>query len=176
MWRDVEGYEGLYQVNERGEVKSVQRVKQNNLGYQAINERLLAQVPDRDGYLRVCLSRDGKHSPKLVSRLVAKAFIPNPNNLPVVNHMDENKQNNNVDNLEWCSVKYNTCYGSGLLKAAMKNGRPVVQIENGKIINEFYSTQKASTETGIPQANIYKVCTGNRKTAGGYEWRFKDEY
>lgn len=175
MWRDIENYEGLYQVNELGEVKSLPRMKQNNLGYQQVNERLLAQVPDKDGYLRVCLSKNGQHVPVLVSRLVAGAFIPNPDGLPVVNHKDENKQNNNVDNLEWCTVKYNTCYGTGLQRAAMKQGRSVLQIKDGEILGEYYSTQNASKQTGIPQANIYRVCRGKGNTAGGYQWRFKDD-
>ena len=175
MWRDVTGYEGLYQVNEQGEVKSVARMKPNNSGHQLVNERLLAQVPDKDGYLRVCLSKDGKHAPALVSRLVAREFIPNPDELPVVNHKDENKQNNNSDNLEWCTVRYNTCYGTGLERTAMKNGRPVVQIKNDEVVGEYYSTGNASTRTGIPQGNIYKVCVGERKSAGGYQWRFKND-
>lgn len=175
MWRDVTGYEGLYQVNERGEVKSLERTKSNNLGQQRVSERILAQVPDKDGYLRVCLSKDGKHTPALVSRLVAREFIPNPDNLPVINHKDENKQNNNVDNLEWCTVRYNTCYGTGLKRAAMKQGRPVVQMKDNDVISEYYSTHNAASQTGIPQSNIYKACEGARKTAGGYQWRFKDD-
>lgn len=175
MWKDVVGYEGLYQVNEFGEVKSVRRTKSNNRGFQDVNERLLAQVPDRDGYLRVCLSKDGEHTPKLVSRLVAQAFISNPDGLPVVNHKDENKQNNHVENLEWCTVRYNTCYGNGLLKTAIKQGRAVLQIEDDQVIHEYYSTGRASKDTGIPQSNIYKTCTGERKSAGGYGWRFKND-
>lgn len=174
-WRDVKGYEGLYQVNDKGDIRSVARVKPNNKGYQQVNERLLAQTPDKDGYLRVCLSKNGEHTPKLVSRLVAQAFIPNPDRLPVVNHKDENKQNNHADNLEWCTVQYNTCYGTGLERAAIKQGRPVLQLLDDKIVAEYRSTQFASSQTGIPQANIYKVCVGERNTAGGYNWRFKHD-
>lgn len=94
----------------------------------------------------------------------------------MVNHKDENKQNNEADNLEWCTVRYNTCYGDGLRKMAAKQGRPVIQVLNGNIIGEYYSTGNASKETGIPQGNIYKACAGERRIAGGYEWRFKDEY
>lgn len=144
-WRDIPNFEGLYLISNLGHVKSVERYKRNNSGTQFVNERLRVLSPDKDGYLRVCLSKDGLHYVKSVHRLVAEAFIPNPDNLPVINHKNEDKQDNRVENLEWCTVQYNTC-------------------------------QEASRQTGIPQANIYKVCKGERKHAGGYEWRFKDEY
>ena len=121
----------------------------------------------------MCLSKDGKHYGRRVNRLVAEAFIPNPDCLPVVNHKDENKQNNEADNLEWCTVRYNTCYGEGPTKMAMKQGRAVLQILNGNVIKEYYSEGKASKDTSIPQVNIHKVCIGERKYAGGYKWRFK---
>lgn len=176
MWKDIKNFEGLYQISDTGEVKSVKRLKQNNNGYQEVKDRLRVLTPDKDGYLRVCLSKHGKHYLKTVHRLVAEAFIPNPDNLPIINHMDEDKQNNSVDNLEWCTVQYNTRYGSGMEKTAMAQGKPVIQIKDGIPINEYYSTGKASRETGVPQANIYKACAGERRTAGGYEWRFKNGY
>lgn len=176
MWKDIKNFEGLYQVNDHGDIKSIERTKTNNAGTQRIEERILKQRRDKDGYLAVCLSKEGKHYGRRVNRLVAEAFIPNPECLPVVNHKDENKQNNEADNLEWCTVRYNTCYGDGLRKMAAKQGRPVIQVLNGNIIGEYYSTGNASKETGIPQGNIYKARAGERRIAGGYEWRFKDEY
>lgn len=175
-WRDIPNFEGSYLISNLGNVKSVERFKRNNAGTQFVNERLLVLTPDKDGYLRVCLSKDGLHYLKSVHRLVAEAFIPNPDNLPVINHKNEDKQDNRVENLEWCTVKYNTNYGNGMRKMAITQGRPVLQLNNGHIVEEFYSTQEASRKTGIPQANIYKVCVGERRTAGGYEWRFKNEY
>lgn len=175
-WRDIKDFEGLYQISTSGEVKSVERIKQNNLGFQKVNERIRKLSKDKDGYLQVCLSKEGRHYLKKIHRLVAEAFLPNPDNLPVINHKNENKEYNRVENLEWCTVKYNTNYGNGITKMAITQGRPVLQLYNGYVIEEFYSTQKASKETGVPQANIYKVCVGERRTAGGYEWRFKDEY
>lgn len=176
MWKDIKNFEGLYQVSDHGDIKSIERTKTNNAGAQRVEERILKQRRDKDGYLAVCLSKEGKHYGRRVNRLVAEAFIPNPECLPVVNHKDENKQNNEADNLEWCTVRYNTCYGDGLRKMAAKQGRPVIQVLNGNIIGEYYSTGNASKETGIPQGNIYKACAGERRIAGGYEWRFKDEY
>lgn len=99
-WKDVPGYEGLYQVSNFGEVRSLfYRGKEN--------VRVLKPAANKKGYLHVVLSKDGKTYTAQVHRLVAIAFIPNPNKLPVVNHIDWNKQNNRVDNLEWCTVKYN---------------------------------------------------------------------
>lgn len=175
-WRDAPGFEELYLVSNLGRVKSVERFKRNNAGTQFVNERLRVLTPDKDGYLRVCLSKDGLHYLKSVHRLVAEAFIPNPDNLPVINHKNEDKQDNRVENLEWCTVKYNTNYGNGMRKMAISQGRAVLQLYNGHVVEEFYSTQEASRRTGIPQVNIYKVCVGERRTAGGYEWRFKNEY
>lgn len=175
-WRDMSGFEGLYLISNLGRVKSVKRFKRNNGGIQLVNERLRILTPDKDGYLRVCLSKDGRHYLKGVHRLVAEAFIPNPDNLPVVNHKNEDKQDNRVENLEWCTVQYNTRYGNGIKKMAIKQGRPVLQISNDKVIKEYYSTGEASRQTGISQGSIYNVCKGKGKHAGGYEWRFKDEY
>lgn len=175
-WKDVVGFEGLYLVNNQGEVKSVERMKQNNKGTQFVNERILVLTPDKDGYLRVCLSKNGRSYVKAVHRLVAEAFIPNPYGLPVVNHINEDKKDNRVENLEWCTVQYNTMYGTGKIRASIKQGKPVVQIDmNDNIIAEFYSMGIASKTTGIPQPNIFKVCNGERNTAGGYKWRYKND-
>lgn len=175
-WRDIYGFEGLYLISSLGNVKSIERVKRNNAGIQRVDERLRVLTPDKDGYLRVCLSKDGLHYLKSVHRLVAEAFIPNPFNLPVVNHKNENKHDNRVENLEWCTVQYNTLYGTGRIKSAMKQGRSVEQLDlNGNVIEEFYSMGYAERATGIPQPNIHKVCIGARKTAGGYKWRHKND-
>lgn len=176
MWEDVIGFEGLYQVSDQGEIRSIKRTKQNNRGFQEVNERIRVLTPDRYGYLKVCLSKDGKHYVKSVHRLVAEAFIPNPNNLPEINHKNEDKQDNRVENLEWCTQAYNMSYGGYRNRQAISQGRAVIQFDGNKPIAEYYSTQEASRQTGIPQGNIYKACTGKRRIAGGYEWRFKDEY
>lgn len=175
-WRDVVGFEGLYLVSSRGEIKSVERRKSNNGGTQFVNERVRVLTPDKDGYLKVCLSKNGRHYVKSVHRLVAEAFIPNPYDLPVINHINEDKQDNRVENLEWCTVQYNTMHGTGRIRTAMKQGRAVVQLNmDGNVIDEFYSMGVASKTTGIPQPNIFKVCNGERNTAGGYKWRYKDD-
>lgn len=176
-WRDIANFEGLYLISNLGHVKSVERYKRNNAGTQFVNERLRVLTPDKDGYLKVCLSKDGKHYVRSVHRLVAEAFIPNPDNLPVINHKNEDKQDNRVENLEWCTVQYNTMYGTGRIRTSMKQGKPVEQLDlDGNVIDEFYSMCVAAKITGVPQPNIHKVCNGVRRTAGGYKWRYKDEY
>lgn len=112
-WREIEGYEGLYQVSNLGRVKSLARVVMRINGVLlSVKERILKFRLDNGGYVRVCLSKDGVEIGYSVHRLVAMAFIDNPLNLPEVNHKDENKKNNSVDNLEWCTSLYNNNYGS----------------------------------------------------------------
>lgn len=180
IWKDIEGYNGLYQISNLGNVKSVERYrkgKNNSAVY--VPEYLLKGKIDKDGYINVALCT-GKHKTMKfyrIHRLVAMAFIPNPNNLPVVNHKNEDKQDNRVENLEWCTVQYNTMYGTGRLRTSMKQGRAVEQLDlDGNVIETFYSMCVASKMTGVPQPNIHKVCNGDRRTAGGYKWRYKDEY
>lgn len=109
MWKDISGYEGLYQISSTGKIKGLPRVTVQN---QILKERMLVPNVLNNGYLQITLYKDGKHKSFLVHRLVANAFIPNPENLPEVNHKDENKTNCNIDNLEWCTRKYNLNYGT----------------------------------------------------------------
>ena len=101
IWKNIEGYEGKYQVSNFGQVKSM-------IG----QEKVLHPKKHRNGHLQIGLHKDKKRKTMYIHRLVAQAFIPNPDNLPCVNHKDENPNNNNVDNLEWCTQKYNCNYGT----------------------------------------------------------------
>ena len=105
VWKDIPGYETLYQVSNFGQVKSLNYRRSGK-------ERILKQGLEYQGYYRVCLRKNNKNNWFLVHRLVATAFIPNHDNLPCVNHKDENKDNNHVDNLEWCTYQYNNNYGT----------------------------------------------------------------
>ena len=125
IWRPIEGYEGLYEVSSYGRVKSLKRPYENNGGIQWTKERILSPGKDKDGYLQVNLHCNGKQHQRKIHRLVAQAFLPNPDNLPQVNHRDEDKLNNRVENLEWCTAKYNSNYGSR--KDRVRNSR----IKNG---------------------------------------------
>ena len=121
IWKDISGYVGYYKVSNFGRVKSVKRVTRSG---RTVNERVLSA--SGNPYLQVALSKDGYICNVRVHRLVAHAFIPNPNNLPCVNHKDENKLNNHADNLEWCTVSYNNDYsGVGLKATLSKLGKPL---------------------------------------------------
>ena len=158
VWKPVPDYEGLYEVSNLGRVRSLYN------GY-----RILKQAIGTRGYKNVCLCRKGTQKLANVHRLVALCFVPNPQNLPCVNHKDENKQNNEVSNLEWCSYYYNNVYGSRLTKSALKQSLPVRCIETDTIYSSAYSAQR---ETGIKQSGICQCCHHKRKSAGGFHWEF----
>ena len=126
IWRPIEGYEGLYEVSSYGRVRSLDRyIKNGHSSYRLHKGKVISLLKGEYGYIQVNLYYNGKNYKKYVHRLVAQAFIPNPNNLPQVNHLDEDKTNNRVENLEWCDAKYNINYGSRKDKAretAIKNG------------------------------------------------------
>lgn len=118
MWRPIEGYEGLYEVSNKGRVKSLERYS-IRFGHQKelVGEKLMSLQKSSAGYMMVHLSNKGKRTTKSVHRLVAQAFIPNPQGLPLINHKDEDPTNNHVENLEWCTQKYNVNYGTARKRA-----------------------------------------------------------
>lgn len=159
IWKDIEGYEDKYMVSNYGNVKSNNKVLTKQNGY---------------NYFRVTLSNNGKRKHFQIHRLVAKAFIPNPKNLPEVNHKDGNKQNNMVENLEWCTRSENElhCYRNNpeLHKTSIINQYDL----NGKFIKQWKSIKDALKELKIN--NISACCRGKRNTAGGYIWRYERQY
>lgn len=171
IWKDIEGYEGCYQVSNLGRVKSLGNGKTHNS-----SERIL-KGNNIKGYLVVKLSKEGKQKQYLIHRLVAQVFIPNPNNLLQVNHIDEDKTNNTVSNLEWCSAKYNMNYGTRTQRVVEKNtnhqnkSKKVTCIETGKI---YVSTMQVERDLGFAHANISYACTGRYKTAYGFHWKYID--
>ena len=175
IWKDIEGYEGLYKVSNMVRVKSVERIRWNNGGYCKVPERILKPGKDRCGYLYVILCKEGIKKKYYVHRLVAEAFIPNPDNLPQINHIDENKENNHVDNLEWVTCKENINHGTHNKRMAEKLSKPVIAIHkiNGLIL-EFPSIKEASRQTGINQGNICNCLKGRYKSAGGFVWHYAD--
>lgn len=172
IWKDVVGYENQYQVSNFGNVMSLKRKKPH----------LITQTKNRNGYLQVVLSIcSNKLKNFYVHRLVAQAFIENPNNLPQVNHKDENKTNNRVDNLEWCTPKFNINYGTSLDRRAKaqtnrKNlSKPIFQYDkNENLLNEYPSISDAARKTGIDLAHISGVCRGKLKSAGNFVWKYKN--
>ena len=128
--------------------------------------------PDNNGYVAIALQKNGKIKHTKVHIVIAKTFIENPDNLPQVNHKDENKQNNNVSNLEWCTAKYNMNYGTGRKRMALTQGKKVEQIKDGQVIRVFNSLHEINRELGYSFKNICSVCNGKRNSAHGYEWRY----
>lgn len=183
-WRDIEGYEGMYQISSKGRVKAITRfAKSNNCSKQQVIGRLKKPCLIGNGYFAFNLYKDGSNNMKYAHRLVANAFIDNPNNMPCVNHKDENKKNNDVSNLEWCTPSYNVNYGTCKQRISdshkkLLKGKKIVQIDKcGKNIIAYYPNSSiAMQETGIDASAINKVCLGRPKfkTAGGYVWRYVD--
>ena len=164
IWKPVVGYEGLYEVSNWGRIKSIKFGK----------ERILNPGTNSCGYLHVGLYKNGKRKIFLVHRLVAEAFIPNPNNLPCINHKDENKLNNSVENLEWCNSKYNNTYGTRIERISKKLSKPVLQYTlDGVFVREWPSTMQAEREGGFNQAHIWMCCKGEQKTHKNFIWKYK---
>ena len=191
IWKDVVGYEGYYQVSNLGRVRSLDRVITDKRGVVKNHKGFVKKLtPGNHGYMTAELSRDGKHTRCLVHRLVAEAFIPNKENLPSINHKDENKHNNHVGNLEWCTHKYNNGYGTAPDRTRDKirelgQMRAVVQLSlSGEKINEYESISDASRKTGVSLHGIWKAANGGYNAhgkwvrinmAGGYKWGYSEE-
>ena len=154
--KDIKGYEGLYAITPEGEVWSYKRKK------------FLTPIDNGDGYLIVALYKDRQRKWYSLHRLVADAYIPNPDNLPQVNHKDENKTNNCLQNLEWCDAKYNINYGTKI----DRQKKPILQYDlDGNFIREWSSATDVSKEA---QENICKCLKCRYKTAYGYIWKYKE--
>src|SRR5690625_126948 len=188
IWKDVVGYEGYYEVSNVGRVK---RVRRHITGKNGVTRywkgRILAQTKNLDGYMTVILSKKGKTNILGVHRLVAKAFIKNPNNKPVTNHKDENKENNNVDNLEWCTIAYNNAYGTRIermksnkqfQKRHKENRKPVLKVSlNGELVERFESLEEAFNSCpNYSKSGINHCCTGRLNTYKGYFWIYEEDY
>jgi len=183
-WKPIKGYEGFYEVSNYGRVRSVEHVITRKDGVlHPIRSRYIYVTTLPRGYKKVMLYKDGKAKGVTIHRLVAETFIPNPDNLETVNHKDENKANNHVSNLEWCTRDYNCHYGGAIKRmreTQIMNAlgkRPVLQFSlEGKFIKEFFSIGIASRELGIKGSNIIQCCSGHESYAhaGGYQWKYKD--
>lgn len=176
IWKDVVGYEGRYKVSNLGNVKSVIFSRKGK-------EKNLALLVGKD-YLLVRLFKNGVGTMQRVHRLVAEAFLENPENYPVVNHKNWDKHDNRVENLEWCSYSYNNTYlrdGSKKMRAK-RNGplyhkdfaspKRVICIEKNIV---FDSISEAARFAGVEQSNISRCVCGRQRTAGGYHWKYADE-
>lgn len=183
-WKDIKGYEGFYQVSDCGRVRSLERdvFSPNGTVNRHIEEKILVPVLNNKGYSLVNLFKNGKGKLMLVHRLVAMAFIPNPENKSQINHRDEVKTNNVVENLEWCSAQENINYGTRTARAVQNcrsfklennpRARAVFCVELNKT---FDCAKRVEEELGIWGSAICQACKGKIKTAGGFHWRYADD-
>ena len=167
LWKDIPGYEGHYQGSTYGRVKGVKRGK------------ILKPFIDKRGYLYIILSKYNERKICSVHRAVAKTFLPKwKAEYTQINHKNENKTDNRVENLEWCTSQYNINYGARNYKVSTKmtNGKlskPVIQYGiQGAIIKKYPSIREAERETGYASTHISNVCLGKEKTCGGFIWRY----
>ena len=166
-WRDIPNYEGLYQVSNLGRVKSLGNDKTKK-------EKIRKQGKNHKGYLNVNLCKEGKRKNYLVHRIVCQAFIENTNNFRCVNHKDENKENNQIDNLEWCDNKYNSNYGTSIQRRVEKQSKQVYQYDkNGTLVSIWESTNEVG-RNGFNQGNVTSCCNGNRKSHKGFKWSYEE--
>lgn len=186
--KPVLGYDGYYEVDQFGRVYGISRVihvKDSKREYDKnLSEKQMKQSLHTQGYKTVSLTKDGVTKTVFVHRLVAEAFIPNPDELPIVNHKDEDKTNNFVENLEWCTSEYNRTYGTAIERHARKiRGRPsekrksVVQLNiDGSFKHKYSSITDAANALSGAISAISAVCKAKRKSAYGYLWMYEADF
>ena len=164
IWKDIKGYEGLYQVSNLGRVKRV------------TTGRILKGMNSGSGYVQVGLYKQGVISRKLIHRSVAQAFIPNQENKSEVNHIDEDKTNNNVNNLEWSTRTENINHGTRNERVSKIKSIPIIatNLKTGES-REFYGTSECARQLGLNHSHITNVLKGRRRQTGGYTFKYKEE-
>lgn len=184
IWKDIKGYEGSYMVSNYGRVKSLKKYIEsyNHTRTQYRPEKILKQYKSKWGYMRVYLTQNSIKKMYAVHRLVASAFIDNPNNKPCVNHIDNDRSNNHLDNLEWCTYKENNNWAKKQGRrvfteewkqkiSATRKLKPVVGIdENGNKI--YFDAVRATSKAGFDCKAVIRCCKGLQKAHKGYRWEY----
>lgn len=184
IWKDIKGYEGIYKISNYGRVKTLQhksKCRSYSTGIRIVpcfqkkvNERITYGDKTKSGYMQIRLCKDSIKEKVYVHRLVAYAFLDKPECCNFINHKDEIKDNNCIDNLEWCTKSYNCIYSKNMDKANEKNKKSVLQFSiNGDFIKEYPFIRKAGRDNNINYGGIIRCCKGELKTSGGYIWRYK---
>lgn len=165
IWKPIKSYQGRYEVSSLGNVRSL------NFNKTGVS-KILKPISNTRGYTSVCLCLNNEKSIFRINRLVAEAFIPNPENKPQVNHKDENKTNNKVENLEWSTPKENANHGTRSLRIAKKQSKKVIQMDmHGNYLKTHVSATSLKS-FGYSQGTISMVCRGEREFAYGYKWKY----
>lgn len=174
IWKDIKGYEEYYKISNYGRIYSKERfVKTCGNGRRIVGGRIVNPVKCTNGYLEVQMHIKGKVIIKLLHRAVAEAFLPNPDNLPEVNHKDEDISNNTLQNLEWCTSKYNANYGTRNKRFGQKFKKPVLQYDlNGNFIKRWDGVIDASKGVGARSECIIRCCKNRQETSAGYKWEY----
>ena len=179
-WRDIKGYK-IYQVSSLGRVKSIIRTVKSKNGYRTVKEKILKPRKNRYGYLQLSLWNENKRKTMLVHRLVCEAFLPNPLNLPQINHINEIKEDNRVENLEYCDARYNNNFGTRNERARIsiskakkgvfntKHSKAVKCLETGEI---YPSLMELERKFGFSAGHICNCCNGKRNISYGYHWQY----
>lgn len=183
-WKDVVGYEGYYMVSNFGRIISCARYVPKNNGIRRITTKLLAQNVNHAGYCKTILCKNSKsHKHELVHRIVAKAFIPNPYNKPMIDHKDRDKTNNHVSNLMWCTIQENMqnpntimhCRNLNLNRIYPTLRHPVVALRNNIVIKQYNSIKEAAVD-GHKSCGISNCCAKRTPTYHGYKWMYLEDY
>lgn len=189
-WKDIENFEGLYKISDMGRIKSLPRILKNGLRSYLSKEKILKPHKNKNGYLTIKLYKNGIKTGYLIHRLVAIAFIPNPNNYPEVNHKDENPSNPKIENLEWCTGKYNSNYGNRntklgeslkgnkipqnvIDKMIVKHIKEVYQYDLNYNFIKKWDSIKQTKEGGFFRNYVSDCCNGKLKAYKGFIWSFK---
>ena len=186
-WKDIRGYEGYYQVSNKGRIRSLNRTIVDSRGIKFNKKgKLLSTHKGENGYVYVSLKKNNKTRTFTVHRLVAIYFVPNLLNLPIVNHKDEDKENNKAENLEWCTYEYNNSYGTKIARGMENRDNSYIAARNKKVLSKkvfqydfddnlikIWASTRECQRNGFSQSCVAACCRGEYKQHKGYKWSYE---